>query len=62
MNFIIPFEEINIFGSFFIENILSIKELLNVIFFVVFNGINYYEDSRFYKHIYQIGKVYGKGK
>ena len=26
------------------ENILFIKELLKVMFFVVFNGINYYED------------------
>ena len=27
------------------ENILFIKELLKVMFFVVFNGINYYEVS-----------------
>ena len=45
MDYLILFEEINIFISFFIENILYIKELLSVMFLVVFNGINYYEDS-----------------
>ena len=40
MDCLIPFLEINIFGIFFIENILSIKELLKC--FVLFNGINYF--------------------
>ena len=33
------------FLEFFIENILSIKELLQCSIFVVFNGMNYYEIS-----------------
>ena len=44
MHCFIPFKDINIFGSFFIENILSIKKLLKkVVILVVFSEINYYE-------------------
>ena len=43
MDCLISFKEKNIFLKFFIDNILFIKELLKVVFLVVFNGINYYE-------------------
>ena len=55
MDYLIPFKEINIFGSFSWRIFYPLRNSKKVVILVVFNGINYYEVSmRIY--LFQFGK------
>ena len=45
MDYLIPFKEINIFGSFSWRIFYPLMNSKKVVILVVFNGINYYEVS-----------------